>query len=386
MDNRNNLIIRQGSIILALLLIIGAFFGAKSIISNKKGKKPKAERPLYTAYIETVKNDDIPIQIEESGRLMAKRKVNLYSEVQGVMQSLEKEFKPGTTFNKGETILKIRNGDFYANLQAQKSVLQNLITSILPDLRLDFPESFPTWNQYLKDFDINKSIASLPEPKSEKEKFFITGKNIYTTYYNTKNLEITYGKYTLRAPFSGVLTESNVNPGTVIRPGQKLGEFIDPSIYELEISVSQSLVNSVKAGVEVEVYLADNPKTIWKGIISRINGKVDPTTQTVDVFIDLKGKDLKGKDLKEGMFLEARLPGIQKTNAYEVHRKLLVDDHQLYVVSDSILQLIPINVLHKNKTTAVVSGLKDGQQLVSRSISGAYEGMKVSIASNKEAK
>ncbi len=370
---------RQISIVVGIILIIGAIYGAKKIIASKPQRKAKTDKAMSTAFVQTVKNGNVPINIVESGRLVAKNKMDLYAEVQGVMQVTNREFKPGSRFTKGEVLVKIRNNDYYANLQAQKSVLQNLITSILPDLRLDYPSAYKKWDAYLQNFDMDKPVADLPTTESDKEKFFITGKNIYTTYYNTKNQELIYQKYNLRAPFSGVLTEALVNPGTVIRPGQRLGEFIDPSVYEMQVSVSQSLITSITTGKEVKVVQPDNPDQTWIGKIVRINGKVDPSSQTVQVFIELKGEKLK-----EGMYLEATIPGKEKQNAFEVNRRLLVDEEYLYEVSDSTLRLTPVEVLHKTQKSVIVSGLKDGAQLLARAVPGAYEGMRVSVHSKDQ--
>ena len=79
----------------------------------------------------------------------------MFAEVQGVMESPRKEFKPGSVYKKGETMVNIRSEDFYANLQAQKSSLVNLITSILPDLRLDFPDAYQKWDEYVRSFNID---------------------------------------------------------------------------------------------------------------------------------------------------------------------------------------------------------------------------------------
>ena len=52
----------------------------------------------------------------------------------------------------------------------------------------------------------------------------------------------------ISAPFSGILTEALVTEGTLIRNGQKLGEFIDPSDYEMEVNISKSYANLLKVG------------------------------------------------------------------------------------------------------------------------------------------
>ena len=293
--------------LLAVVVLAGGFFLAITLKESKKKNKPSSTVNIPTAFVGSAKNKIVPVTITENGRLSAKYKIDLFAEVQGVMQTAAKEFKPGAKYNKGEVLVRIKSDDFYANLQAQKSVLQNLITSMLPDLKLDYPDAYPNWDNYLKTFDMSKSIADLPEPESDKEKFFITGRNIYTTYYNTKNLEIVFQKYSLTAPFSGILTEALVTPGSLVRNGQKLGEFINPSEYELELAVSKTLIRSVKIGQEVNVTNPDDASESWVGRISRINGKIDPSTQTIQIFALIKGANLR-----EGMYLAANISGPRK--------------------------------------------------------------------------
>ena len=361
--------------IIAVLIVVGAVFGAKALIDSKKKKKAITTVNLPAAFVLKAKNEIVPVSIIENGRISAKYKIDLYSEVQGLMEVSKKEFKPGAAYRKGEVLVKIKSEDFYANLQAQKSVLQNLITAMMPDLKLDFPEAFVKWDTYLKSFDMNKSIAPLPEPTSDKEKFYITGKNIYSTYYNTKNLEIVYSKYHLTAPFDGILTEALVTPGSLIRNGQKLGEFINPSVYELEIAISKDLIESLKVGTDVTVVNPENNSQQWNGEISRINGKIDPSTQTIQLFVSISGSDLK-----EGMYLEANITGEGRIDALEVDRNLLVDNTKLYVVNlDSSLTLTDVNVVHKTRSTVVVKGVEEDVWLLMKPIPGAYPGMRVSV-------
>ena len=360
--------------IIGVILIGFGLYLFNTLSANKKRQIPRDTKVIPTVFIQEVQNQNVPITIIESGRLVSKNRIELFSEVQGVMEQTKRVFKPGEKFKKGEIIVHIRSDDFYANLQAQKSNLQNLITSILPDLRLDFPDAYEKWDKYIREFDIQKPVVDLPEPSSEKEKFFITGRNIYSTYYNTKNSEIIYQKYNLRAPFDGILTDASVTPGTLVRQGQRLGEFIDPSIYEMEVSVSKTMIQSISVGKKVKVVDPESKDHTWDGEIVRINGKVDQATQTVQVFIDVKGNTLR-----EGMYLEAHINGEKKENAFEFSRNLLVNERYVYVVLDGKLVMKEVEPIHYTQKTVVVRGIEDGEILVSTSIPGAYEGMEVNI-------
>ena len=361
------------SIALGILLLVGAVFVAKYLINNKKKPKPKFDKIVKTVFVDEVVNKDIPIIITTSGNLTAKHKIELFAEVQGVLKPASKEFKAGTAYRKGENIIRINSDEFYANLQSQKSNFYNSLTSIMPDIRLDYPDEFQKWQTYLNSFDINKTTPKLPEMNTDKEKFFISGRGINTAYYNVKNLEVKLAKYNLRAPYNGILTEALVTPGSLVRAGQKLGEFIDPSVYELEVSVNAESADLLKKGNKVKLHNLEKTKE-YTGKVIRINAKVDATSQTIKAYIQVAHKDLR-----EGTYLEADLTARSESNAIEISRKLLVDNKQLFVVRDSILDLIDVNPVYFSAENAVIKGIQNGTLLLSKPTPGAYNGMQVKI-------
>jgi len=265
---------------LGIILIIASVFWAKVIIDSKKTFKPKATKVIKTVFTEVVENTAIPIVVTANGNLTAKERVELFAEVQGVFRKGSRLFKEGQSYNKGETIISIDDSEYAASVQSAKSNLFNQLTAIMPDLRLDYPEIYPKWQGYLSSFDMSKSTPALPEMKSEQEKFFISGRGILTSYYNVKNLEQRLSKYRISAPFSGVLTEALVTEGSLVRSGQKLGSFISPDVYELEVSVSKSYTDLLKVGESVVLTNLDDD-TKYKGTVTRINGSIDQATQTV---------------------------------------------------------------------------------------------------------
>ncbi|MFC2148266.1 efflux RND transporter periplasmic adaptor subunit [Bacteroidota bacterium] len=357
--------------ILGIVIIIASFFLAKQIANSKSRPKTKVEKVVKTVFTQTVANGTIPIIVPANGNLRAKRRVELYAEVQGVFQKGNKLFKAGQPYKTGETIIKIDASEYYASVQSAKSNLYNLITSIMPDLRLDYPEVFPKWQAYLSNFDLDKTTPPLPEMTSEKEKFFISGRGILTNYYNVKNMEQRLRKYRISAPFSGILTEALVTEGTLVRPGQKLGEFINTDIYEMEVSISKTFSDLLKVNEEVELVNLDRTKT-YKGFVARINGNVDVATQTIKAFIDVIDPDLK-----EGMYLEANLNAKQESDAIEIDRSLLLENNQIFVVRDSVLDLIDVKPVYFSNKKVVLKDVPEGTTIIIRPVVGAYAGMLV---------
>jgi len=366
------------SVVIALILLIGGFLIASHLANSKKKRASKVEQIQQSVFVETVKNSDIAVKIIENGRLTASNKIAIYAEVQGVMEPTPKEFKTGVIYHKNDVLVKIRDDDSRTNLLAQRSTLQNLVASVLPDLQIGQPKVYQKWEQYLKNFDVNQPINELPATSSDREKYYIAAKNIYTTYYKTKNLEINLQKYQIVAPFDGILTEVAVTPGSLVRPGQKLGEFIQPTVYEMEIAVNKSAALSLAIGNKVEIKNGDSTRQL-SGVIARINGKIEANSQTVKVFIKLKDEELR-----EGLYLQATMQGVAIHNAYQVASNLLVKGEQLYIVVNNRLELVNISILHTKYDSVVVGGLKDGMSLVSKPLPAAYAGMSVSIVNAEQ--
>lgn len=362
--------------ILGVVLVIVAIFVAKSIIESNTKERPPAKKVVKTVYVQSVNNGTVPIVIPANGTVTALQKTSIFSEVEGIFRSSSKPFRPGQEYSRGQVLLRIDAAEFAANVRASKSELYNKIASVMPDLRLDYPDVYPKWEAYLNSFDVNKSLAPLPKSSSDQENYFISGRGIISGYYNIKNQETRLNKFTIVAPYNGVLTEAVVTEGSLVRPGQKLGEFIDPSEYELEVAVRKSFSDLLQVGEKVALKNLEGTQE-FQGVVSRVNSKIDANSQTVQVFIKIK--DAK---VKEGMYLEANLEARNVENALSIPRNLLVDQDKVFIVENNTLQLTDIDVVHFSSESVVITGLENGTKLISAPVPGAFVGMPVEIIEN----
>ena len=357
--------------ILAVIIILVTAFAYQKISEGKKQIPKGHTDSRKVVFYDIVKNQSLPLVVEASGQLNAKNTFDLYSEVTGVLRPSGREFRTGTIYKKGEVMIRVDDTEVKANLLSQRSEFMNLITSILPDIKIEFPEEFDKWKNYLSSFEIEESIKPLPVPATDKEKYFISGKKIFTQYYAIKNLEARYAKYVLRAPFNGIVTEANINPGGLVRSGQKIGVFSNMDLFELEISVKANEADHLKIGDFVEIFSHDHKK-LSEGEIIRINEAIDLNTQTVAAFIQTSGKDLRA-----GMFLDVEIQTDPIDNASLISRDILHNNSFVYLVEDSALVEFKINAVKFNNKTVLVNNIADNAKIVSRSLSGAYPGMKV---------
>ena len=352
------------------LVIAISFQLSKKIIDSNPPPRKRAENKTKEVYIKKVVNGKYQVQIPSEGILQAYKRIRITSRVQGLMRAINPLFKPGQEYQSGQIIVKIEPAEFLANVISQRASLFNLITSILPDLNLDFPESYKIWNEYLKNFDLQKGVPQLPK-MDDKVKLFVSGRGVISSYYSLLNLEKTLSFYTIRAPFNGVLVNANVTEGSLIRPGQELGEFISPGDYELMVALPKSYLSNIEKEAKVKVKSIDTGQDFF-GIVSRINSKVNTQTQSVEVFIRIKDKELK-----EGMYMQAYIDAITFDNVFAIDRGLINGSQELFIVKDNKLTLQKVNPIHYTETLAIVEGLLDGQQIIAQPMIGAYSGMEI---------
>ena len=356
--------------ILGFVVIALSFQLSKKIANSNPPPRRQAEKVVKNVFTKEVINGSSNVQIPSNGVLEAYQRIKITSRVQGLMQTINPLFKSGQSYRKGQILVQIASSEFNSNVIAQRASLYNLITSVMPDLQLDFPQAYQSWKTYLKEFDVEKATPPLPD-MDEDVRLFISGRGIISSYYSLQNLEKSLTFYTIRAPFDGVLVAANVTEGSLIRPGQELGDFIAPDHYELKVALPKSYVEKIDVGATVELKSIDTQKK-YTGTVSRINAKVNTETQSVEVFIRVSSSELK-----EGVYLEALIGALEFNDVVALDRGLLSGDQELYLVEDDKLVLKKVEVAHFTDSHAIVRGLKDGVVVVAQPIIGAYQGMEV---------
>ncbi|HAT66657.1 MAG TPA: efflux transporter periplasmic adaptor subunit, partial [Flavobacteriaceae bacterium] len=119
--------------LIGVVIIGGALLGAYLIVKNSNKPKPQVQKIVKTVFTETAQNGSVPIVIPANGNLIAKNRLELYAEVQGIFSSSSHDFKTGQSYRKGETLLRMDASEYYASVQAAKSEFYNLVTSLMPD-------------------------------------------------------------------------------------------------------------------------------------------------------------------------------------------------------------------------------------------------------------
>ena len=359
---------------IAIILILSVVL--MGVFSNMKKEPPRNEKEINQVHVKVqeVTYGNLSPTFSEGGRLGSQHKVDIMSEVQGKILSSEITLKKGERFKKGDLLVRIFDEEAKNNLMASKSRFLNMFAGILPDLNIDYPESYNKWLQFYESIDISEKLPELVAFSSSKEKTFLASRNILNDYYLIKSSEIRLSKYSIYAPFSGSFTDVYFEVGSIANPGGKIATIIQTDKLELEIPVKVEKVQFLNIGDKVSI---EANKQEVSGTIIRISDFVSPETQSVSVFISVSPK----KDVKlfEGMYLNANFSGKPLENVMEMPRNAVVERDQVFVVENGKLAKKRINVLKLNEKTLIFSGLTEGVNLVVEPLINPRVGMNVEI-------
>lgn len=358
---------------LAGAAIIGfGFFIAKALIGMKSAppvkSPPKATR--LVKIMPAVVDAETPVTYIQ-GRVTALDKIEVYSEVTGVILTGGKEFRPGTRFVKGEVMIQLDGRELAMSLVAQRSAFLQLLTGALADIKIDFPDRYEDWKQYTSELEVEEPLVPLPTSASDQEKFFLSNRGILNQFYAIRSAEERLNKYEIKAPFNGEVTTSMVNPGALVRASQKIGEFVNNNEFEIESAISGDALAVIRVG-DLVALRAGNGRS-FDGVIARISESIDPSTQSAKVFIHTKENGLR-----DGVYLTGEVRSSAIEDVTRVPLELLSPDNTLFtVVHDTLLKAVPVEVVYRSSQDALVRGLQPGIPLISESFAGAFDGMTV---------
>lgn len=368
----NDLFKRRLTIVLGLLLIVGGVVTCNRL-KESRTPPPLGEPPAQTRAVRTLTamNGPVRLGIPITGRLRATDRMLITAEVGGMLQRTGKAFREGASFRQGEVLFRIDDGEVRAQLNAQQSAFLRTLVQLVPDLRIDLPEQAAKWEAYLRSVPVEGQLPEIPKLAGEQERNYLAGRGVLDQYYGIRALYERRDKYVIIAAFDGVVTAAGLEPGTIVTPGTRLGEFIAPASLELETAIGAGELALVKVGDTLRLTSTEGPGS-WTGRIIRLGESIDVSTQTVKLFVQVEGRGLR-----DGQYLSGSIQAGSLNDAVSVPRSALLEDGSLYTVADSALAKQPVTILHQGVEQAVVQGLANGQVVVTDRLSGAYEGMRV---------
>lgn len=364
---------RKIIIVLSILAILGGSVGVSSFLASQKEPPEEKKAPVSIRYVKTtpVEYTDIETSVVAFGRVETAQSLDLLSEVGGRMHEGNIRLKEGQNFRKGTLLFYIDDEEAALNLKSQKSNFLRDMAAILPDLKIDFADSYDNWQSYFSAVNIDDNLPELPKTSSEKEKTFLATKGIYSNYYSIKSAETRLRKHRYYAPFDGSVSEVAMETGAFVNPGTRIGKIIRAGAHELKVSVETKDITWIQEGAQAQIY-SDETQQYWTATVLRISDFINQNTQSVDVFLAI---DPGSQRIYDGQFLQAAIPARVVKDGMIMPRSAIYNGSEVFVLEDTLLKVKKIQVVRLQKESAIFTGLNEGDYLVTESLINAHNNM-----------
>jgi len=364
--------------ILTIIILLGFSYQVMSFLISMKQVPQSMPQPKITRSVlaEKINYGKIISPVFGTGRVVTTENVVVSSEVRGQILEGSIPFKKGQQFKKGAVLIKIFNGNAVLNLKSRKSAFLQRIAGILPDLKVDYPNSYSNWADFFKAIDLDEKLPEMPSVNSEQEKIFMASRNILSEYYSIKSDEITLEKYTIFAPFTGTFTDVFMEVGAIANTGATLAKIARTDKLELEVQIEISDAHWIERGNMATVSNEDESMR-WEGKVVRKSDFVAQNTQSMSIFVRLT--PTIDKPIFIGQYLKGVFNGKEIENAMEISRNAVFNQNEVFVVEDGKLSKREITIHKINEKTLIFNGIEEGTELVVEPLINALENTEVTI-------
>ena len=171
------------------------------------------------------------------------------------------------------------------------------------------------------------------------------------------------------APFNGVITQRNVDIGSLVQGNANTGTdmftIMNDDVLRIQLYVPQDQAFGVAPGVEAVVRVPEMPGREFPGTVTRIADALQPGTRTLLTEVDVPNPD---HALPAGVYCTVELKIPRKTPSLIVPAGAIVFNSNglnVWVVEDDVAHIHPVTVARDLGTTVEVSaGVKDGDQVI----------------------
>ncbi len=204
-----------------------------------------------------------------------------------------------------------------------------------------------------------------------------------------EELAVLMGYAVLKAPFNGVVTQRNVDPGDLVRNFQAASESSRAPLFEIShvakvrvrVAIPENEAPLARVGNAVLLKLRALPDQEFEGKISRLSRRLDESTRTMMIEVDLENTEGL---LIPGMYGEATVDLQETPNALMIAATAVKFDKtgnsSVYVVEDGAIRVVPVETGYDNgRQIQILSGIDESAQIAADRIGRFADGQKVRV-------
>ncbi len=276
-------------------------------------KKPVA--PIVTEAV-IVKQQKLTSSLQIPGELLAFQQVDIYAKMSSFVKKVHADV--GTQVSQGQLLATMEAPEISSQLAGSESRLKSFEALYIAskanyDRLLETSKTPGTISPNDLDLALAKQKSDYAQLQSAKA--------AYREITDNKNyLEI-------RAPFSGIITSRNANPGAYAGPSGKGSELPLFTLQEqkklrLVIAVPEAYSSYIGSTSEVKFTAKAFPNQVFTAKISRLSGALDTRLRSQRIEMDVLNTD---KKLLPGMIAEVTIPLNSKDSSLVVPKTAILN-------------------------------------------------------------
>src|ERR1700751_4875922 len=184
------------------------------------------------------------------------------------------------------------------------------------------------------------------------------------------------------APFDGVITQRNIDVGSLVQADATSGTFMfnimQANVIRTQVFVPQDEAFGLKPGIEAEVDVPEIPDRAFPGKVTRIADAIQPGSRTLLTEIDIPNPD---GALTPGIYCTIELHIPRKTPSFTVSADAIIFNQaglQVAVVEDGVVHLRKVGVVRDlGRQILVNAGVRRGDQVILNPVVDLAEGTRV---------
>ncbi len=372
----------QGLLVI-LILIIGS--GLSYYLLRTKPelprRKPKPRIPLVKVI--KVSPHNYRIRIEGFGTVYPLRTGQIIPEVSGKLIYLSPKLVAGGFFRAGEVLARIDPRDYQTALVLAEAELAEAQKTVA-ELEAEASAAKTEWQKILKlKAPVPPLVAKVPELQAAKARLEAARAKVAKA---RRDLERT----TIKAPFSGMVVETQVELDQYVSPGMTLAKVYQTEAVEIKVSLETQYLpwllipgfNTKGPGSPARVYLRLAKEHVFSGRIVRAAAQADEKTRLLDVFVRVKRPFARKPPLLPGFFVRVEMLGQELKRVFVLPREVIhleKGNWVVWIVKKGRLFKQEVDPIYLDKTRAVIRGLAPGTQVLVTRVAGAVPGMKVRL-------
>src|ERR1700736_162385 len=187
------------------------------------------------------------------------------------------------------------------------------------------------------------------------------------------------------APFDGVITQRNIDNGSLVQSGSTfMFTLMHPDVIRTQVFVPQDEAFGLGPGVDAVVRVPEIPDRTFPGKVTRIATALQPGSRTLLTEIDVPNPD---GALSPGIYCTVELSIPRKTPSMVIPADAVVFDKDglhVAVVADGVSHLQKIMIARDLGTEVEVhGGVRPGDQVILNPMVNLVEGSKVAVGKSQ---